>query len=100
MEFHYKDLGSEGLPSAYARLLLDALQGDSTLYLRDDESEATWAYIDPILKAWESDPGIKLYGYPAGTWGPEAADSLIGIPGESWRYPCKNLTANETFCEL
>jgi glucose-6-phosphate 1-dehydrogenase len=100
MEFHYKDAGHAKLPSAYARLLLDALQGDSTLYLRNDESEATWAYIDPILKAWDADPSLKLFGYPAGTWGPEAADALIGAPAETWRYPCKNLTADESFCEL
>lgn len=100
MEFHYKDLGSSALPGAYARLLLDAFQGDSTLYLRNDESEATWAYIDPILKVWEADPALTLYGYPAGTWGPEAADALIGAPGETWRFPCKNLTSDETFCEL
>jgi glucose-6-phosphate 1-dehydrogenase len=100
MEFHYKDLGKTALPGAYARLLLDAFQGDSTLYLRNDESEATWAYIDPILKVWEADPSLTLYGYPAGTWGPEAADALIGTPGETWRFPCKKLTADDTFCEL
>ena len=71
-----------------------------TLYLRGDESEATWTFIDPILQAWASDPELKLYGYPAGSWGPEAADALIGGAGETWRFPCKKLTADDAFCEL
>lgn len=100
MEFHYKDLAAEHLPSAYERLLLDAMTGDSTLYLADEESEATWAFLEPVLQAWQAEPDLKLYGYPAGTWGPEAADGLIGEPGETWRFPCKNLTADDTFCEL
>ncbi len=100
MEFHYRDLGDATLPSAYARLLLDAMQGDSTLYLRNDESEATWAYIDPLVKAWKDDPAIKLYGYPAGTWGPEEANALIAVPGETWRFPCKNLSTDDSYCEL
>ncbi|MFO7536071.1 MAG: glucose-6-phosphate dehydrogenase [Kiritimatiellia bacterium] len=100
MEFHYKGLTAELLPSAYERLLLDAMAGDSTLYLGDEESEATWAFLEPILLAWRAEPDLKLYGYPAGTWGPEAAEALIGEPGETWRFPCKNLTADDTFCEL
>jgi glucose-6-phosphate 1-dehydrogenase len=100
MEFHYSALAAAPLPGAYERLLLDAMQGDSTLYLRSDESEATWAFIDPILQSWAATPELKLHGYPAGTWGPEVADTLIGESGESWRFPCKNLTADNTFCEL
>ncbi len=100
MDFHYKDLVDVRLPDAYERLLLDAMRGDSTLFLSGAESEAGWAYIDPILQAWDALPDFKLYGYPAGTWGPEAADGLIGVPGETWRFPCKNLTADDTFCEL
>ena len=100
MEFHYKGLDPTTLSGAYERLLLDAMQGDSTLYLRNDEAEATWAFIDPILQAWAEMPKLKLHGYPAGTWGPEVANELIGEPGETWRFPCKNLTADNTFCEL
>jgi len=100
MDFHYRDLGHLRLPDAYERLLVDAMLGDSTLFLRGDESEAAWAFIDPLLAAWDSTAADTLYGYPAGTWGPAAADALLGASGETWRYPCKNLTADDAFCEL
>ena len=74
--------------------------GDATLYSRGDAVEATWEFIDPILNAWKEHPDIKLYGYPAGTWGPENADLLIDSPERTWRYPCKNLTADSNYCEL
>lgn len=100
MDFHYSQLSETPLPDAYGRLLLDCIQGDSTLYSRGDALEATWQFIDPILTAWKEHPELKLYGYPAGTWGPENADALIDSPERSWRYPCKNLTADTNFCEL
>ena len=87
-------------PDAYERLLLDAMQGDSTLYARGDGVEAAWEFIDPILKYWESHPDETVYGYPAGTWGPENADQLIEGDGFTWRYPCKNLTNDGKYCEL
>ncbi len=100
MDFHYADLASERLPEAYERLLLDCMQNDATLYSRGDAVEATWKFVDPILKAWNNDPKIPLYGYPSGTWGPEVADKLIEEPDLSWRYPCKNLANDGIYCEL
>jgi glucose-6-phosphate 1-dehydrogenase len=100
LDFHYSELSGIRLPDAYERLLLDCIQGDSTLYLRSDAMEATWRFIDPILQAWEHAPELKLHGYPAGTWGPEEADRLVEPAGESWRQPCRNLTADNSFCEL
>lgn len=100
MDFHYSDLSNTYLPSAYERLLLDCMTGDSTLYIRGDAVEACWKFVDPVLDAWENDKKIKMYGYPAGTWGPEHADDLISIPGMSWRYPCKNLADDGIYCEL
>lgn len=100
MDFHYSDMGEASLPDAYERLVLDALVGDSTLYARTDGVEAAWAFIDPILNQWSQDPKIKLYGYPAGTWGPPESSLLFDDEDEDWRYPCKNLTGEETFCEL
>jgi glucose-6-phosphate 1-dehydrogenase len=88
MDFHYSDLSDKHLPSAYERLLLDCMLGDATLYIRG------------VLKAWKEHPEIKLYGYPAGTWGPDVADSLIDGPVRSWRYPCRNLTSDTSYCEL
>ena len=88
------------LPDAYERLLLDGMQGDATLYARGDSVEAAWKFVDPILDAWENDPDVPIYGYPAGTWGPENADELIEGENMAWRYPCANLTNDGIYCEL
>jgi len=100
VDFHYSELSDARLPDAYERLLLDCVQGDATLFQRNDAVEATWAFVDPILKAWAETPELKLHGYPAGTWGPEAAELLVEPAGEQWRQPCRNLTADTSFCEL
>jgi glucose-6-phosphate 1-dehydrogenase len=100
MDFHYKDLANIRVPSAYERLLHDVMVGDSTLFSRDDEVETAWKFLSPIQKAWADDQGIKVYGYPAGTWGPEHANDLIEGDGLTWRYPCKNLADDELYCEL
>jgi glucose-6-phosphate 1-dehydrogenase len=98
MDFHYSSLAEVHLPSAYERLLLDCMQGDATLYTRGDAVEEAWRFIQPILDAWNSSKDIPVYGYPAGTWGPEITDSLI--ENGKWRYPCKNLTDDGSCCEL
>ncbi len=98
MDFHYSDLSEEQLPAAYERLLLDCMLGDATLYSRGDAVMEAWKFVQPIINAWESDPSIPIYGYPAGSWGPDMADDLI-VDGQ-WRYPCKNLTNDGTYCEL
>ncbi len=101
MDFHYSELSDTHLPSAYERLIYDAMIGDSTLYARADAVEAAWKFVAPIQKAWDTDPDQKIYGYPAGTWGPENADELVN-DGEmhGWRYPCKNLADDGKYCEL
>jgi glucose-6-phosphate 1-dehydrogenase len=100
MDFHYSDLTNTDIPEAYERLLLDALLGDGTLFARADGVEAAWEFVDPILTAWKEVDSIKLYGYPAGTWGPTESRKLFDDPDEDWRYPCKNLTSEDTYCEL
>lgn len=100
MDFRYDELTNVYVPGAYERLILDCMQGDATLYARGDSTEAAWEFIDPILKAWEEDDDIPVYGYPAGTWGPEHADELIEGEHMHWRYPCSNLTDDGTYCEL
>lgn len=99
LEFHYSDVLTQDLPSAYESLLLYAMRGDATLYARTDSVLACWEFVQPIIDCWNSDKKVKMYGYPAGTWGPPAAESLVSELG-SWRYPCKNLTSDHTFCEL
>ena len=100
MDFHYTELADVRVPSAYERLLYDVMSGDSTLFSRDDEVETAWKFIEPIQKAWKNDPAIKVYGYPAGTWGPEPSNNLIEGEGLTWRYPCKNMADEELYCEL
>jgi glucose-6-phosphate 1-dehydrogenase len=100
MDFHYKDLANVRVPSAYERLLHDVMLGDSTLFSRDDEVETAWKFLEPIQRAWADNPDIKVFGYPAGTWGPLNANDLIEGDGLTWRYPCKNLADDELYCEL
>lgn len=100
MDFLYSNLTDAYVPDAYERLILDCMQGDATLYARGDSVEAAWEFIDPILKAWEEDQMIPIFGYPAGTWGPEHVDNLIEGENMVWRYPCKNLAEDGIFCEL
>jgi len=71
-------------PEAYERLILDAMHGDATLFTRNDEIEALWGIIDPILAAWEADTTSPVAQYESGTAGPVEADGLLG-PGEVWR---------------
>ena len=80
MTYHYKDhFGEAGLPDAYERLLLDALNGDPSLFIRSDEVELSWGLIDPLLRT-DLDP-IR---YRAGTWGPKKANRLTGAPNRQW----------------
>lgn len=98
MDFHYTDLSDTYIPSAYERLLLDCMNGDATLYTRGDAVEACWKFVMPILNEWKNNPESKIYGYPIGSWGPKEAEDLI--ENSEWRYPCKNLTSDNSYCEL
>jgi len=100
MDFRYADLADVHLPTAYERLLYDAMMGDSTLYARADAVEAAWRFVAPVQKAWENDKSLPVYGYPAGTWGPKDSDMLIEDSLTGWRYPCTNLTEDGSYCEL
>jgi glucose-6-phosphate 1-dehydrogenase len=68
---------------AYERLLMDVVRGNQTLFMRRDEVEAAWAWIDPILEAWRAG-GEPPKAYTAGTWGPSAAVALIERDGRTW----------------
>jgi glucose-6-phosphate 1-dehydrogenase len=86
MDFFYGAAFLEETPEAYERLLLDALIGDATLFIRSDEVQQAWRIVDPLLQAWENDDA-PLAKYEAGTWGPEEADRLIEADGRRWRRP-------------
>ncbi|MDR2916669.1 MAG: glucose-6-phosphate dehydrogenase [Tannerella sp.] len=100
MDFRYSSLNEEHIPDAYERLISDCIVGDATLFQRGDAVETTWQYVQPILDAWEENKSIPVYGYPAGSWGPEQAEALLVKDGFEWRYPCKNLTSDDSYCEL
>jgi glucose-6-phosphate 1-dehydrogenase len=84
MEFRYGTSFMSQSPEAYERLILDAMRGDATLFTRNDEIEALWGIIDPILTAWHEDRHSPIREYPAGSAGPAAADSLLD-EGKRWR---------------
>ena len=69
---------------AYERLYLDAIEGNGTLFVRRDETEAAWLWIDGILDGWRAQ-GVQPKSYPAGTWGPSSAVALTERHGHSWR---------------
>jgi glucose-6-phosphate 1-dehydrogenase len=70
-------------PDAYERLILDVIRGNQTLFMRRDEVEAAWGWVDPILKAW-AETGQPVQHYTAGTWGPSASIALIERDGRTW----------------
>jgi glucose-6-phosphate 1-dehydrogenase len=85
MEFLYGSAFMSQSPEAYERLILDAMRGDATLFTRNDEVDAQWTIIDPILERWHGDDDAgPLPQYEAGTAGPKEADDLIG-PDRHWR---------------
>jgi glucose-6-phosphate 1-dehydrogenase len=89
MEFHYaEDFGAGTLPEAYERLLLDAMQGDASLFARADEIELAWKTIDPILADWTGPDTPPLASYEPGSWGPVEADELLAAEGRAWLYGC------------
>jgi glucose-6-phosphate 1-dehydrogenase len=84
MEFRYGTSFLSESPEAYERLILDAMRGDATLFTRDDEIEALWGIIDPILTAWRQDTSSPIPEYAAGSAGPAQADGLLE-EGRRWR---------------
>jgi glucose-6-phosphate 1-dehydrogenase len=70
-------------PDAYERLLLDVIRGNQTLFMRRDEVEAAWRWIDPIRDGWERS-GTPPKPYTAGTWGPSSAIAMIERDGRNW----------------
>jgi glucose-6-phosphate 1-dehydrogenase len=85
MDFHYCDVFEGNLPDAYERLLLEALEGDASLFTRSDMIESAWRLIDPIIQGWEKMGQPPLMEYQPGSWGPDDADALPGRDGRCWR---------------
>ena len=85
MAFDYADYFASAPATGYETLLFDCMIGDPTLFHRADMVEAGWEVVAPILKMIEASPTALLQEYPAGSWGPSAADALLEREGRSWR---------------
>jgi len=84
MVFNYQEAFGLKAHPAYERLLLDCMKGDLTLFVRQDDIEATWEVIDPITALWEDIRRWDLPLYAAGSWGPEGSDLLLSQDGRAW----------------
>jgi glucose-6-phosphate 1-dehydrogenase len=87
MHFGYGAEFGAYTPEAYERLLLEAMAGDATLFIRRDEVETAWGIVDSIRAGWEGKPLTNREFYAAGTWGPVAAEDLLAQSGHVWRDP-------------
>lgn len=91
MIFNYNETYNEPQPEAYETLLLDAMMGNATQFMRADQVEAAWAAITPILEAWQARPPVDFPNYAPDSWGPEDAEALIARDGRNWiALPAKN----------
>ena len=85
MEFHYEGAFAEGaIPDAYERLLQNALDGDSSLFIRSDQIEEAWSIVDPLLTTWASPESPPMYSYERASLGPSEADALLARDGRRW----------------
>lgn len=87
MHFKYSATFGSNTPEAYERLVLDAMLGDGTLFIRGDETEASWNLITPLHDFWTSEGQRGMENYVSGSWGPLAADRLLWDNAHEWRRP-------------
>jgi len=85
MDFRYGAYFGKAPPEAYERLILECINGDSTLFARSDEVLQSWKIFTPILEYWEANSPKDFPNYESGTWGPKSADELIKKDNRSWR---------------
>ena len=83
LDISFEKAFGQRYPDAYERLLMDVVRGNATLFMRRDEVEAAWGWVEPLLQAWEDKPEAPR-PYPAGSWGPTAAIALIERDGRTW----------------
>ena len=87
MDFDYVEQFRTEPPEAYATLLLDAMEGDQTLFKHREEIEHCWRIVQPVLDDWMQNPQDDLPNYAAGTWGPLASDIMLARDGRQWHNP-------------
>jgi glucose-6-phosphate 1-dehydrogenase len=85
MDFQYTDYFGSTPNTGYERLLYDCMTGDATLFQRADMVEAGWNVVMPILDVWKALPPRNFPNYPAGSWGPQAAEEMLARDGRQWR---------------
>ena len=89
MDFKYAEsFGESAIPDAYERLLLDATEGDASLFTRSDQIESGWELVDPIIHGWLNGGKPELAIYEPGSWGPAEADEFMARSGRRWRIEC------------
>ncbi len=85
IRFRYAEAFQTPPPEAYETLLLDAICGDATLFMRSDQVKCAWSVVAPVPEGWSTVTPFDFPNYPDGTWGPERAEALIAQGGRSWR---------------
>jgi glucose-6-phosphate 1-dehydrogenase len=88
LDFRFSSQYTGSLPDAYQRLLLDAVNGDASLFARSDEVEMAWGIIDPIIAAWRSPAAPPLEPYAVAAWGPEGSTQWMSRQGREWFDVC------------
>ena len=87
MSFRYSTTFGSNTPEAYERLVLDAMIGDGTLFIRGDEAETSWKIYTPVLDRWREQGRNGMDTYAAGSWGPPSGDALLAKNDHIWRQP-------------
>ena len=87
MNFRYSTTFGSNTPEAYERLVLDAMIGDGTLFIRGDEAETSWQLYTPLLEAWAAAGREGMDQYASGSWGPPNAEALLAVNRHHWRKP-------------
>lgn len=87
MQYAYQDVFNSTSPEAYETLLLDVVRGDPGLFMRNDQVEAAWSVLAPVLAYWEENPPVDFPNYAPGEWGPKGAEDLIRKDGRKWLVP-------------
>ena len=93
-DFNYDDAFHVPSREAYETLLLEIIEGSTTLFMRADQERAAWEIVEPVLEVWRESPSMSMPNYAAGTWGPVSADMLLVRNARSWYNPMPVIAAD------
>ncbi len=94
MDFNYDEAFHVPSREAYETLLLEIIEGSTTLFMRADQERAAWEIVEPVLEVWRESPSMSMPNYAAGTWGPVSADMLLVRNARSWYNPMPVIAAD------